>query len=177
MTLPIPTEMTATVGQILTAAQWNSNVRDGVNFLANPPIFRGIQTVVQSVPNAAYTDITFDSETVDSYGGHSISTNTARYTAQLAGWYFCTGEIVYVSNGTGRRLAGLFINGAQVDEFEAPAVAATSTHAVVAISDLQFLNVGDFVTLASFQSSTAALSTFVSAGHSQSFFDVLWVHA
>lgn len=175
MVLPVPVQDTFAVGEILTAALMNKNVRDAVNFLENPPIFRGYQGTAQSVPNATFTDITFDSETVDSYGGHSTTTNNQRYTAQVAGWYLVTGAIEWAGNGTGRRLTTVAVNGSEVEEIEV-ATTATPVHLAVLVSDLVFLNVGDYVTLRGYQSSGAALSTF-SSGSSTSYMDVLWVHA
>lgn len=174
MTLPIPNEMTAAVGQILTAAQWNSNVRDGIKYLVNPPIFVGKQTVGQVVATSTNANVALDSETVDSYNGHSTVTNNDRYTAQVAGWYLVIGMINYPTNATGRRANQFEVNGTVVQTAEGTVNPNASTGNLNAA--LLFLNVGDWVGMVAFQSSGGNL-TLTTSTPTQSFMACLWVHA
>lgn len=174
MTLPIPNEMTATVGQILTAAQWNSNVRDGIRYLANPPIFIGTQSVAQSFATSTFGAVTFDAETVDSYNGHSTTTNNSRYVAQVAGWYLVVAQVGTVANTAGFRAPGLFINGVAPATIIQPQMSPSqSGNTIMQVAGLVFLNVNDYVEVRMDQSSGGALSSYAPG----CFMGCLWVHA
>jgi len=174
MVLPVPSEMTAAVGGILTAAQWNSNVRDGINFLSNRPIFVGRQATAQSIPNNAFTPVTMDTSMVDDYGGHSTSVNSDRYTAVVPGWYDVLAAINYVTNTTGRRLALLKVNNsnAAIPYAQVEVALNTANGTCVLAFGKTFLNVGDYVNVSAFQSSGAALLL-----GSQTALIVQWAHA
>jgi hypothetical protein len=108
---------TGTVGGH-TLVPLNRELRDVVAWLNNPPIARlTSEGGSQTIPNAgAWTSILFPTETVDSYNGHSTSTNTSRYTAQRAGLYLVSGYVsVAEGNGggtnNGYRAARLLVNG------------------------------------------------------------------
>lgn len=86
--LPVPTPASETAGNLITGALWNANVYNGLTFLLNPPLFSGYQSTGQSIPSGQNpVAINIDTETLDTYGGHSNSTNPSRYTAQVAGTY------------------------------------------------------------------------------------------
>lgn len=174
MTLPVPSESTATVGLVLTASMWNTNVRDGVNYLLNPPVFIGVQTAAQSLVTATFTAITFDTETVDTYGGHSTVTNTSRYVAQVAGWYEVVARAGFAGNATGRRMAAVHVNGSQIRVNETDAVGSVAQS--VEITETVFLNVGDYVETDGYQSSGGALNTQTAANFTSTM-TVRWVHA
>lgn len=177
MALPIPSEMTATVGQILTAAEWNSNVRDGINYLLNPPLFVGVQSTVQSVASGAWGWLTIDTTTVDTYSGHSNATNNMRYTAQVAGWYEVTVGVSWASSGTGIRSVGVGVNSTTpiAASIESMYPGTAGYDPVCQTTYTVFLNVGDYVQGLVEQTSGAALSTNQSASGA-SFLAVRWVH-
>lgn len=175
MTLPVPSEMSAAVGAVLTAAQWNSNVRDGVNFLANPPIFLGTQATAQSLTTATTTAINLDAETVDTYNGHSTVTNNNRYTAQVAGWYLLVGSVSFAPNGTGRREMALRVNGAGIWQGDVSVVVSALDVATFAAIPA-FMNVGDFADMTGFQASGGAL-LLQAAAPKFSFLAAYWIHA
>lgn len=173
MVLPVPSEMTATVGAILTAAEWNSNVRDGINFLAQPPLFVGNQATAQSVSNAVWTAVSIDTTVGDSYSGHSNTTNNTRYTAQVAGWYACLGSVGWAANSGGVRYGAIFVNGSENFAYFENRAAASASSAFTPVFALGYLAAGSYVELRGYQSSGAALST---AGGSSGL-GVWWVHA
>lgn len=174
MTLPVPSQRTWAVGDIVTAAEMNANVRDAVNFLANPPVFLGKQTVGQAIATSTNVNVTLDTEVVDTYSGHSTTTNTDRYTAQVAGYYLCIGSINYPTNATGRRANQFEVNGTVVQTAEV-AVNPNAGTGDLNVA-LLFLNVGDWVGMVAFQSSGASL-TLTTSSPTQSFMACLWVHA
>jgi len=79
--------------------------------------FHGYQTVIQSVPNIAFTPITFTNEIVDTHGGHSTSSNTSRYTPPISGYYKCSGVVAFApfTGTTDFRTAQITKNGSPVD--------------------------------------------------------------
>ncbi len=170
--LPVPSPRTFTVSEVETGAFLNSQ-RDGLNFLLNKPIALFTQTAAQSIPTGALTAIAFDTTTVDSYGGHSNTTNNTRYTAQVPGWYVpvITGSIV--ANATGVRYSTLAKNGSQLNFLSGPQVANASFVAATTAVGLVFLNAGDYLEGWTFQNSGGALNT------SPTFcqFMVFWLHA
>lgn len=146
-----------------------------LTLLEKPPIAVLKQTVAQSVPNATWGLITFDTEDIDTYGGHSISVNTSRYTCQFAGWYRIGGRAAFVANATGSRGARVHINANYIPG-AATLVGAGTLAGIPQTDHIVYLNVGDYVELAGGQNSGGALSTAVTF-ESASMMYVEWIHA
>lgn len=173
--LPVPIPRTFTVSEVENAAFLNS-VRDALSFLLNKPQAQLYQSASQSIASGAFTAITFDQTLVDTYGGHSNTTNNSRYTAQVAGWYSVSGGIGYLTNATGARGAVIYKNGAALTQATGSITAASSVlHVAMAGEFLIQLAVGDYVELYAFQSSGGALSTAGSGYYP--YFYVRWDHA
>lgn len=117
VTLPVPSEMTATVGQIVTAAEWNSNVRDGVNFLLNKPKARVTISGAFTLGNAAWAQITGGTSTytVD-YDPYSLwsAANNVFFFNNPGVWRF-RGRVFFPSNATGIRGVGFAVSSSTVD--------------------------------------------------------------
>jgi hypothetical protein len=176
--LPIPTLTAPTVGNFDTAAWWNQNVYDMLTYGLNNPIFVGVQTIVQaSLANTTWTTHTLDSETVDTYGGHSTTTNTSRYTAQVAGWYTVCGVSVWAANASGGRGARIHVNGAVIQGSAQDVLASSSssfTGVMTPVRAVQ-LGVGDYVEVAGWQSSGGTLATGTASDLASALF-VAWCH-
>lgn len=173
--LPVPTQRTWSVNDVVTAAMMNSNVRDAVNFLANPPLFVGYSAASASYANNTWQGMLIDTNTVDTYGGHSTTVNTSRYTGQVAGWYDLTVRSTWASNATGVRGVALsVVNSATVDSSAAVQTVATSGGVVlIQASARRYLNAGDYITFLAFQNSGGTLASL--AGDNAA--EVEWVHA
>ena len=121
----------------LTAAQMNLDVRDNTTWLAtDKPNWYLARTAVQSIPNSTVTAISFDSETIDAYGGggmHSNSTNPSRVTVPVAGNYLVGLYGNFDVNSTGYRLIEPYYNGSAIG---APMVANgfTGVNTTVAVT-------------------------------------------
>ena len=127
------------------------------------------QTAGQSLTHNTAAVVTFGAEDVDTHGGHSTVSNTSRYTAQVAGWYWCAGGVSFASNGTGRRAVWWRKNGTEVDGAES--VVQTSTSGVITLparSKLIQLAVGDYVELVAYQDSGVSINTSVAFAQQQS---------
>jgi hypothetical protein len=157
LTLAPPTSYTATTGNFLTSAVWNTQVRDATGFLSAVPVFRGFQTAAQSFASStAYAPILLDSESFDPEGGHSTSTNTSRFVVQTAGYYYVTAFGSYSTNATGGRAIAVAVNGtATVQSQQAPPPANSWAGGV---NWLGYLNVGDYVEATSWQNSGTSVS-------------------
>lgn len=170
MPLVPPVPYTATTGNFVTSALWNAQVRDASAFFAGVPTFIGYQTVAQSVPNGnAWTVITMDSEQVDNYGGHSTTTNTSRYTAQIPGTYAVFGSVAWQQSATGDRRVQITLNGNPVigsansmDPTQSVLMAQQAVGFVPMVA-------GDYVEVQGCHTSSAALSTNNGSGVSAMF--------
>lgn len=169
---------TWTTGEVVTAAELNSNIRDALNFLLAPPLAVLRQTVAQSTANSAWTAISFDTEDFDRDGGHSTSTNASRYVAQTTGWYLVVGSCGWASNTTGIRAFGIVQNGDLNNSMYGRVQIAPATGTFgTSVSSMAFLylNAGtDYVEIYMFQNSGAALNTGV-AGVDAPRMQVVWL--
>lgn len=172
----IPSTRLFTAGEIETGSFLNSSITNLGNFLLGKPVAVLRQATAQSlaVSGTNYT-LTFDTEDVDRDNGHSISTNTSRYTAQTAGYYFVAGQASFAGNVTGSRIARLSVNGTLVNYGAKITSSTLNTNAcILPVESLLYLSVGDYVEISVNQTSGAALNTFVTAPY-QSFMSIIWV--
>lgn len=136
------------------------------------------QTVTQSIPDSVNTPVLFDVEDVDELGGHSTTVNTSRFTAPRTGWYDCVGVAGFGNNATGRRAVYWLVNGVQLPGGAAvlvnAALAGASGTVLPAAPAKIFLVAGDYLELAQWQQSGAALSTVVSTAN-QSSMTIAWL--
>lgn len=168
----VPSEITWTTGQVVTAAQLNSNLRDAVNFIISPPLFVGRQTVTQSIANTTWTVVTWDTEDIDRDNGHSTVTNTSRYTAQTTGWYEISANVDWAASATGDRAISWTINGAnRAGKVQLGATPSFDT--AIHTAGVVFLNANDYVEIGVWQNSGGALSTGLTDGNPR--VSVRWV--
>lgn len=177
----VPTFITWVAGSVLTAAQLNSTARDGGNFwLTVKPACRVRQTVVQSIPNSAYTAITYDAEDYDNDGMHSTSTNTSRITCVTPGRYIIVAADSVAVSATGIRIiqvrTTLAASGTRVGaSLLVPAQGTTNADLSTAWSD--YLFAGDYFEAILFQNSGGALNTVPSSNNtSLASCSVYWFH-
>lgn len=171
--LGIPTQRTWTAGEVVTAAMLNANIRDAINFGINAPALIARATVKYNVPNQQWTPMSYETVDVDPYGGHS-SSSPSRYTAPLPGVYRVSGQVDIDNNANGFRSIRIQVNGgAQViAKLQIPAINGVDT-ALVTTADV-FLNAGDYVEIAIYQSSGTTLTTDTIDGQPR--MTVMWEH-
>jgi hypothetical protein len=160
-----PTPYSWSIGDIIATAILNG-IRDALTWSQNPPDFIGIQgTTVQSIGNSAWTALNLDTNTLDSYSGHSTTSNTSRYVCQAgtAGWYTCGGVFAAAANSTANRGGRLQVNGSPIEGAAAFAAAAGTGNATGVVTPTRdiYLNVGDYLELAAWQGSGGALNTAI----------------
>lgn len=168
----VPNQRDWVVGEIVTAAMLNSNVRDAVDFLLDPPMCDLYQAAAQSIPNGALTALVWDTEVYDNDSAHSTVTNSSRITIQTPGWYHVSAAYSMDLNTTGYRLVCLYKNGSVAKTGNRIAPSSNQTAAV--LDAYLSVSAGDYLEIVVLQSSGAALSTWV-ANAFRSFCTARWV--
>jgi hypothetical protein len=161
----VPVIASEAPGNFLTGALWNANVKAMGDFLMGgagngAPRFRGHQGTAQSVADNTWTSLTIDTEDYDSDNGHSTTTNSSRYTVQVAGTYLVIGSVGFSPNATGPRAVRLTQNGSSINGtfVKTPAAPASNSHGLVTAAHV-YCDVGDYLEVQGNQGSGAALNT------------------
>lgn len=96
------TPVTAVAGQNLSAANWNTTVRDSLEAVAKPPMCKLIRTTAWAgtVPSATPTNVVFSSAKWDGIPAFWSAANPTRLTIPVAGKYELKGGF-YMSGTTG----------------------------------------------------------------------------
>ena len=152
-----------TTGQVLTADTTVSPYKVKWASASSTPTFVGCRLYKssnQTLNNNTSTAITFDSESFDTDGFHSTSSNTSRITipSGKAGYYLFTGHGEIEANSTGTRYSLIYKNGSTLVENATSPGGAGRTNLVV--TSIQSANVGDYFELFLEQNSGGALTTY-----------------
>jgi hypothetical protein len=179
VTLQPPTPYTAATGNFLTAGLWNAQVRDGVGYLMSPPSFRAHAETAQNLLDGQWVSLNLETEEFDNYGGHSTTTNTSRYTCQVAGLYLVSGIASYTTNGAGWRAVRIQVNGSStVHGSFVKTLPVSGGSSAVGTTCMVQLNVGDYIEVQGNQNSgvtSPGLATSASAGDVACSMSALWV--
>jgi hypothetical protein len=100
------TPATFTTGNVLTAAQLNTNVRDNTNYLFDQPMALLERTSNLSVANAVGSTVNYDT-TVLSSPGITITATSGKFTPTFAGTYQAWANHVWAGSAVGSRESGI----------------------------------------------------------------------
>jgi len=118
---------------------------------------RVFHSVNQSIPNATWTTLAFDSERFDTNNIHDIAVNNSRLTCRTPGKYLIIGQVRFAVNATGRRGAGIY-SSAYADwcgyNLTLPMSVGDTNIQVSTILDMK---VGEYIELRVFQDSGTSL--------------------
>ena len=170
----VPSPRTWAVGELLTAAKLNTDLRDGINFLLNPPRALITDPTPTSISGSTMTTLSWGSEEYDNDGGHSTSSNTSRYTVQTAGRYEYLANINWTQTGAGNREVYVRKNGTtdlRIAYTNNPST-GTWTSTIQCHGD-SLLVAGDYLEVRLFQNTVNTAS--VSNGADRTFFKVAWI--
>jgi hypothetical protein len=148
-------------GTVLTA---DSAEATGLRWASAPAAtFAGVsvyKSTNQSVSNATFTAITFDTEDYDTDAFHSTSSNTSRFTVPSgkAGKYLISGNIAFDANGTGVREIAIYKNGSVLNYGPTIQTVAATYGTYVPISYVLNLSVADYIEIFAFQNSGGTLA-------------------
>lgn len=159
----IPVFRTWVAGEIVTAAYFNSNIRDAGNFFLSWPVFEGWQTVAQSFATGSGIACLLDAHGIDTDGGHSLVTNTSRYTAKTQGRFQHSGGMGWVNGTSGTRIVYWSINGVAVDG--SPSIITAAGGRFLAAPMTSFFNGStDYLEMYGLQTGNATLNTDPTGG-------------
>lgn len=175
--------ITFVTGNVLTAAQMNTYVRDNTNFVHSPPGCLATVGGTQSIATATNTACNFT--LADIYDTDSMHDNVGApsiITINTTGVYFFWGAREYAPNNTGRRSLGIeMVNpGVEIAVYTDPAPLA-ATNSVLNVSGTYKVTAGvDTVRLLTIQTSGVALNLLgtASAGifdSAAAFFGAQWI--
>lgn len=170
----VPNPRTWTVGELLTAAKLNTDLRDGLNFLLSPPLAVLRISANTLIANNTLVSVSWTTEAIDRDGGHDNVTNPIRYTAQTAGWYDIAGSVLfYTASGGIRSMSLLEPSGVPIAGNTAPGNGVIVMP--VSASKVFFLNVGDYFTMQLYQDSGASLNIWGSGPNTPTQMSAKWV--
>lgn len=174
MPLALPALASEVPGNFVTSALWNANVYNGLTFAFNAPIFIGTQTSTQSATSGVTTAVAMDTTILDTYAGHSNTTNNTRYVCQQAGTYLVVGSCALSGSSTGNRLCEIAKNGTVVTNGITVGLAPGSANGTqLQATAFVTLALGDYVETYVYQTSGGPLTT----GANQSGMSAIWIHA
>ena len=164
-TVPVP--ITAVVGAILTASEWNAGEEAALAFLlGSGPRLSVYNSTALTPANTSWTLQTWDSEVVDTDSMHSVSVNPSRLTATTAGVYSTFAQVSFTANATGARAiqirknsGGVVSGGTQVVQNNSGNAGAAIGAGALCVKDVT-MAAGDYLEVFIYQSSGAGLLTY-----------------
>lgn len=154
-------------------ASWGDDVRNSLNFLANPPACRAYRTAALTLSSGVVTPVGMDQERFDTDTMHSTVTNNSRITFNTAGLYVVGGCLTFLTGGgSGARLLGIYVNGG-TKIVEAGPTATTATHGVNVMTAYNF-TAGQYIELYAYEDGGANVAVNIAAAISPELWAV-WV--
>jgi hypothetical protein len=174
----IPSQTTVAVGDKLTAALWNDDVKAAIEFLVATgaiarPFASVFRTAALSPATSTDTVVSWDGETEDNDAMHDLVTNPTRMTFKTAGLYRITYGFAFAANASGLRRGQLRLNGAG-SPFTQTSMAATPANTFSAQGAVDWrMAANDYVELYVNQTSGGALAITTGAGFTN--LSALWL--
>jgi hypothetical protein len=172
----VPRTAQKSTNDLITGALWNAGPKALGDFMLNPPIFRGHQTVSVSTVSGSWDTANLDATDVDSDGGHSNTVNNSRYTAQVAGWYYAEGYFAWGSGGAASRFECAIAKNGTIVGASAQFLLYNNDIQSLMSGTLVQLAVGDYVEVWGRQNTGGNLSTFLGSDL-LTCMNVFWVHS
>ncbi|MGE5594324.1 MAG: hypothetical protein ACM3X3_11695 [Betaproteobacteria bacterium] len=139
-----------------------------LDLLWAPPAARVYHNAAQSIPNATWTTLAFNSERFDTDNIHDTATSNSRLTCKTAGKYLISLSLRFASNATGLRQAQVMLNGTtRIALVSQNPISGDPT--IVNVSTVYSLSAGDYVEALAYQSSGGALDVEYAIAYSPEF--------
>ena len=171
------TPSTFVAGNVLTAAQLNTNLRDNIAWIAtDSPVCRAYKSTAFSHNSTGNSlPITLDSERFDNAAIHNTSSSTTRMTIPTGGdgKYLFGGSIEYAANATGVRTIGVRSGGTlfiATQTFQASGTNVTTG----SVCSVYSLAAAGYVEMTSYQNSGGNLDINASSAYSPEFW-IQWI--
>lgn len=156
------TAPTKATGNVIGATDWNLIVMNSRYMAQSDTDGRPLgfinRATNQTIPNNSATIVTWNGEMLDNAATHSVSTNTSRIVAPVAGWYEIHVMVGWAANGTGERSISILVNGtgtsiAADDRISAAALFGTTQTAMA----INHMAANDYIEVSSYQNSGGGL--------------------
>ena len=141
---------TATAGEVLTAAFWNTNVRDNSNMLRNttgivPPSVFVYNTGGKTVTSG--TAFAWDAELYDTDTMFTSGVSTSRLTCKTAGVYMASASVIIgvTSTTCTNHEFGIYLNGNPVVQERSTASVVNGEYIIHSVSFMRTLAVNDYL--------------------------------
>ena len=125
----------------------------------------------QSIANASWAALSFNSERFDTNTFHDTGSNTSRLTVPSGqgGYYLIGGAATFDNHATGLRFIRILLNGTDIIAYgQSPASSAADTRLPVGVT-LYALDEADYVELQVNQTSGGSLDSFVNGNATPEF--------
>lgn len=146
--------------ELVTAELLNTQWRDNMSFLYEPPAARVYNDASINIANAAWTAIAFNSERFDNDEMHD-DINSRRLTCKTAGRYLIFGSVFFNPNVNGIRRLAIRLNGTTYLAASGLLSADATNGADLSVATVYELSVDQYVELLVYQNSGAALAVTV----------------
>ena len=159
----IPTFPSKAASDVLTAANWNA-AKAANDFWALTPRCYAYQSTLQSPAISTWTLISLNSEVYDivqsgDTPSHDLTTNNGRIYCRTTGKYEISGQVAFVANATGYRMARIQSSTAGIlVESHQGAVSTVSTSVPLPPIDVP-LTAGEYIYVEGYQTGAAPLDT------------------
>lgn len=174
--MALPTLATFYAGQRWRAADVNSQIRDAATFAYTAKSCRATSAGTPSIPDATWTALTLGSESFDTDGWHSTSSNTDRITPTLAGIYRVEIQVAFEPDPAGMRGVRILKNGStKVGGVQLPASPAGTMTLLYAATTMNANGTTDYFSTECYQTSGAGLD--LETSETATTFTVTWIGA
>ena len=183
--LPIPAQRTWTVGETVTDVELNSQVRDAITFVLNPPVMIANHQGGNTLPSGRWTPLDILSgKLLDTYGGiapydATNNPNRSKYIAPVSGVYRIAGQVQIAP--TNSSFVGPFrsmriqVNGGFFcAKLQVPALTGVSTDLNTS-SDV-YLNAGDFAEVAVYNGDNTGTGLVYDDINGYGRVSMIWLH-
>jgi hypothetical protein len=143
---------TYTVGQVLTASNLNTYLRDNELWLGTRKWFSISRAAAVSIPNSTLTAFTFDTETTDTDNFGVVPSGAYTIPTGLAGVYAITARVAFFSGPGASGFGRLTVAGGTYD------ASASANGSLAGWTVVVPMAAADTVQLACFQNSGAAVN-------------------
>lgn len=143
------------------------SLAEAVEVALSPVLAQLRQTSAQTINDGVWSALNFQAEDVDTHNGHDNSTNTSRYTCQVAGTYALDGAAAYTNFTSGSRWTRWAKNGVELAGSGNNADSVAGQQIITARTILVALAVGDYVQLQTVYFG-ANINTYVAVAYAQS---------
>jgi hypothetical protein len=154
-----------------SSSKYNSQVKDNLLFLYDPPRCRAYRSAALSIANDSDGIIAFDAETIDNDGIHSNTVSNSRFTIQTTGRYRCVAQVAFANDPDGYRTVQILRNGVVIAQSRHSS-ASSAVATIVQCYEEILCTAADYLEVQ--VRHTAGASLALGTGDTSTFFHIAW---